>query len=878
MVYPNRVVLNINQKYVMPIPYTQQGDTARVLTFNILDKGVPFNLTGKTVRAKILKPDNTKCYNDLTITNATGGECDLKLTNQVLAVAGKVNCQLEIKEGEELLSTIIFPIDVEPSIDINGAVESTNEFTALLNGIIKLDEWDKYFKETSGAIEEKYTERLNGIDSSLEEKVNKVPGETLTPNKYTDEDKSKVSDITNKASIIYVNEKINSLSNGSPDKSFESVALLNNAYPTGDTRPKLVKTNDILYVYLWSGTQWNNAGIYGSNGVLDGQISKEKTDFIVEGKNKFNRDNIIKGKLISGAGLTDATNYGTSDYIKVYQGQQVTIQKCRCWQLTDNDKQYLDYNNTQNNNATITLTPTVDGYLRISFALSSIDSVQVEYGDTATTYEKYKNFISCIELTDEQKKSIIPILNSNADIQVIKHGDIVDIKSELSELEEIVVSTSKVGSRNGSFNFINTKINGVQVHEPTDDIAPIRIFCTVGANHGYTCVIDITQTGHDKTTVDLGSVWSDGVTEYVLLDINGNVLTLGCPYTLTDGITSSLRIAPIADLTHTSGATHTTTISKNTIASSSQLYPSINNKSIKYLIDGKEILEDGEYSGDKLQIIEVYNIMDYKDIIDYAKSHIGVSFKNDDVKGVVRLSVSYEFTKGCKCLISHSIKALKKVELGACGFIQSAPTYKYPTFKRYIPNLKPKYEVDFEHIVDMQNYNSNIYYNSINDFNDPVIPPHRVVDLIYNNNELQYGFTLGYISDKTNSKNSDRLSNISEDGYYLNIRNTKKTYPNAIGTKVLNIGEYKTFECYRNYLSKYLNGTNLTIVEDSQNTYVFIDYHKVITGMNIELNNYIGKNVTILESKNFTLMNDIVDSEGVTFNITDTYGYAVLKI
>lgn len=184
MVYPNRVVLNINQKYVMPIPYTQQGDTARVLTFNILDKGVPFNLTGKTVRAKILKPDNTKCYNDLTITNATGGECDLKLTNQVLAVAGKVNCQLEIKEGEELLSTIIFPIDVEPSIDINGAVESTNEFTALLNGIIKLDEWDKYFKETSGAIEEKYTERLNGIDSSLEESKNKNEWLDMLNGKY----------------------------------------------------------------------------------------------------------------------------------------------------------------------------------------------------------------------------------------------------------------------------------------------------------------------------------------------------------------------------------------------------------------------------------------------------------------------------------------------------------------------------------------------------------------------------------------------------------------------------------------------------------------------------------------------------------------------
>lgn len=179
MVYPSDINLNLNTRYVLPIPTAQQWDTARVLTFNILDNGVPFSLTGKTVRAKILKPDNTKCYNDLTITNATNGECTLKLTNQILAVAGKVNCQLEIKEGEELLSTIIFSIDVEPSIDITGAVESSNEFTALLNGIIKLDEWDKYFKETSGAIEEKYTERLNDVEISLGEKSNIIVCEEI---------------------------------------------------------------------------------------------------------------------------------------------------------------------------------------------------------------------------------------------------------------------------------------------------------------------------------------------------------------------------------------------------------------------------------------------------------------------------------------------------------------------------------------------------------------------------------------------------------------------------------------------------------------------------------------------------------------------------
>lgn len=205
MVYPSNINLNLNTRYALPIPTAQQWDTARVLTFNILDNGVPFSLTGKTVRAKILKPDNTKCYNDLTITNATNGECTLNLTNQILAVAGKVNCQLEIKEGEELLSTIIFSIDVEPSIDITGAVESSNEFTALQNGLTKLDEWDKYFQETSGAIEEKYTTRLNAVESSLEEtkiqKVDKEEGKGLSTNDYSNVEKAEVAKVKDKMNI-----------------------------------------------------------------------------------------------------------------------------------------------------------------------------------------------------------------------------------------------------------------------------------------------------------------------------------------------------------------------------------------------------------------------------------------------------------------------------------------------------------------------------------------------------------------------------------------------------------------------------------------------------------------------------------------------------
>ena len=215
---PHRIKLDIDQEYYNLIP-AQQGDTARVLNFQILNNNIPFSLENKTVRARIKKPDGNVCYNDMEIINASAGECDLKLTNQILIKPGMCKVQLEIMENGEILSTIIFAIFIRESIDVKDAAESTNEFTALENGIIKLDEWDKYFKETSGAIEEKYTERLNGIDSSLEDIANKAD--------YEIEDlKQKMKNYINTSNLnSYFGKQIVSSSNS---LAFPSIAKFNN--------------------------------------------------------------------------------------------------------------------------------------------------------------------------------------------------------------------------------------------------------------------------------------------------------------------------------------------------------------------------------------------------------------------------------------------------------------------------------------------------------------------------------------------------------------------------------------------------------------------------------------------------------------------------
>ncbi|MEI2536939.1 hypothetical protein, partial [Acinetobacter baumannii] len=72
---------------------------------------------------------------------------------------------------------------------------------------------------------------------------------------------------------------------------------------------------------------------------------------------------------------------------------------------------------------------------------------------------------------------------------------------------------------------------------------------------------------HGKNTSDLGSKWTDGVTIYTLLDIKGNDIVFGCPYTVTDGVVSSQRVVPIATLIHVSGATNTTNIDINNLIS-----------------------------------------------------------------------------------------------------------------------------------------------------------------------------------------------------------------------------------------------------------------------------------------------------------------------
>ena len=158
-----RINLEVDREYYSPIQ-AQQSDSARSLEFVILSNGLQVDLSNISIKLIAIKPDNTKIYNDLTVSNNVA---TLDLTTQLLAVTGKVKCQLQLIKDSKILRTIIFYIDVKESLDVTGAIESTNEFTALENAIETLNTWNNYFEENSGKIEEKYTTRLSSAEDNI---------------------------------------------------------------------------------------------------------------------------------------------------------------------------------------------------------------------------------------------------------------------------------------------------------------------------------------------------------------------------------------------------------------------------------------------------------------------------------------------------------------------------------------------------------------------------------------------------------------------------------------------------------------------------------------------------------------------------------------
>ncbi len=128
--YP--ITVDLYNLYPLKKMDAQQDNTGRGALVTLTAAGQIMEPDKETVTLWAKKPDGTVSYLPCQVAD---GKIKADFTNQMLAVAGAVEVELQMIEGEDNITTPIFTIMVHPSNIVSSAVESQNEFTALQTAI-----------------------------------------------------------------------------------------------------------------------------------------------------------------------------------------------------------------------------------------------------------------------------------------------------------------------------------------------------------------------------------------------------------------------------------------------------------------------------------------------------------------------------------------------------------------------------------------------------------------------------------------------------------------------------------------------------------------------------------------------------------------------
>lgn len=148
------LVLDINKKPFQTITANKGEVGSRFIRITIVDNSTPVDLTGVTVSLYAKKPDGKKVFNSVTVEDKANGVVLAELTSQILSVSGLVRLTLLLVKNGSKLASKQFLVNVDESIVDDEAIESTNEFTALVDALGRVNNIDSRFAKVSSQLEQ----------------------------------------------------------------------------------------------------------------------------------------------------------------------------------------------------------------------------------------------------------------------------------------------------------------------------------------------------------------------------------------------------------------------------------------------------------------------------------------------------------------------------------------------------------------------------------------------------------------------------------------------------------------------------------------------------------------------------------------------------
>lgn len=172
------ITLDVWHQIPETVVTAMQGEiNSRFLEITITDKGNFFNLTGKTVMVYMTKPDGKIIFNSCSVVDAPNGKINVSLTSQMSIVAGVVK-DFEVHiigNDKSRLKVSGICLKIKGTSNVDEAIESTNEFTALIEALKKADESLEYviefLAEKEQEIDQIVSQKMQDVTSDFNESM-----------------------------------------------------------------------------------------------------------------------------------------------------------------------------------------------------------------------------------------------------------------------------------------------------------------------------------------------------------------------------------------------------------------------------------------------------------------------------------------------------------------------------------------------------------------------------------------------------------------------------------------------------------------------------------------------------------------------------------
>lgn len=621
--------------------------------------------------------------------------------------------------------------------------------------------------------------------------------------------------------------------------------------------------------------------------------SAKPYDILTQSKNMFNEADVVMNSYINVSGLigVGATEgWARSGLIPVVAGQVLTLSGERNREGLAFYKTNTGLNDAANlvqyvagDTMPMTLTvPALATYVAFNLQTATATgwaNIQLEVGSVATQYipfgqAKFQIDGSAIVNVPSPTVAALGTFTGGLNQQSIKGVQGVD-----TILHTVTLTKAATHDASRVFNWISTALNGLALHTCGDDAAPYRINgTTLGANHGYSRTI-LTMTAHGKTFIDVGSIWSTGGKEWVIVSID-SVNTLA----VTARTDNTAISATSGTLTHVSGATNTASINW-TAALATQWYPMLKNHKVSVTADGKPIdpTSTTPINFNQLSVNQSYELMTKTAIVEWliARTKTNVDLTEYAAASNVSVSMNYVFDKYGNCTFSTDFLALDTVSLSAI----SAPIMFQQTARLqpvldgnvlyYMPNaLSLTHEgttYDFANKANVSTFAPTTRLNMTLDRVTTGKDLNRVVQLTNN-----WGYASGFLPILVASPTNRRTLAANK---FLQLNdNEAKIYFSALdnGTLTLNAGDYYSAICYRNYFKRPAERTDNYGVTSKQGDFYFVDYHAATVDRVSLPPEFAGRAFTVFDKSDTVTVLSQMATSSIAIKTTGA-GYAVLK-